>query len=284
MDTIVSPEGYGQNPYITTTKPIVVVTAPGPGSGKLATCLNQLYHEHRLGKSAGYSKFETFPVWNVPLKHPLNIAYEAATADLKDVNMMDYFHYEAYGIAAVNYNRDLEMFPVVRRIIEKITNKESVYKSPTDMGVNRIGFGIVDDEVVREASLQEIIRRYFKTACEYKKGQADESTMQRIKLIMEEVGLKEEDRVVVAPAREYARKNMKKLSNNDISSATALAMDDGTIITGKSSDIMVSCAAATLNAIKYLAGIADEIPLISLNVLETIVNLKRMISIPNTVP
>lgn len=275
VDTIVSPEGYGQNPYITTTKPIVVVTAPGPGSGKLATCLNQLYHEYRLGKSAGYSKFETFPVWNVPLKHPLNIAYEAATADLKDVNMMDYFHYEAYGVAAVNYNRDLEMFPVVRRIIEKITNKESVYKSPTDMGVNRIGYGIVDDDVVREASLQEIIRRYFKTACEYKKGQADEATMQRIQLIMEEVGLKQEDRSVVAPAREYAKKNMKKLSNNDISSATALALEDGTIITGKSSDIMVSCAAAILNAIKHLAGIADEIMLISPNVLETIISLKK---------
>lgn len=162
VDTIVSSEGYGRNPYITTTKPIVVVTAPGPGSGKLATCLNQLYHEHRLGKSAGYSKFETFPVWNIPLKHPLNVAYEAATVDLKDVNMIDSFHLDAYGEMAVNYNRDLEMFPVIRRIIERITNETSVYKSPTDMGVNRIGFGIIDDDVVQEASRQEIIRRYFK--------------------------------------------------------------------------------------------------------------------------
>lgn len=275
VDSIVSPEGYGQNPYITTTKPIVVVTAPGGGSGKLATCLNQLYHEHRLGKSAGYSKFETFPVWNVPLKHPLNIAYEAATADLKDVNMMDYFHYDAYGVASVNYNRDIEMFPVVRRIIERITGEEAVYKSPTDMGVNRIGYGIIDDEVVREASLQEIIRRYFKIACDYKKGQADAETMQRIQLIMEEMGLKQEDRVCVAPARAYASKHKAKLSNNDIISATALAMEDGTIITGKSSDIMVSCASAILNAIKYLAGIEDEILLISPEVLETIINLKK---------
>lgn len=169
METIVSDEGYGANPYIETAKPIVVVTAPGPGSGKLATCLGQLYHEQKRGIEAWYSKFETFPVWNVPLKHPLNIAYEAATADLKDVNMIDSFHFEAYGEMAVNYNRDMEMFPVIKRIIEKITGRESPYRSPTDMGVNRIGFGIVDDEVVREASCQEIIRRYFKTACEYKK-------------------------------------------------------------------------------------------------------------------
>ena len=170
VDTIVSEEGYGRNPYIETKKPIVVVTAPGPGSGKLATCLSQLYHEDRRGKVAGYSKFETFPVWNVPLKHPLNIAYEAATVDLKDVNMIDPFHLEAYGQTAVNYNRDIEAFPVLKRIIEKITGKESIYKSPTDMGVNRVGFGIVDDEVVKEASNQEIIRRCLKSACEYKKG------------------------------------------------------------------------------------------------------------------
>ena len=181
VDTIVSNEGYGRNPYITTTKPIVVVTAPGPGSGKLATCLNQLYHDHRLCKSAGYSKFETFPVWNIPLKHPLNVAYEAATVDLKDVNMIDSFHLDTYGEMAVNYNRDLEMFPVIRRIIERITNEPSVYKSPTDMGVNRIGFGIIDDEVVQEASRQEIIRRYFKTSCEYKKGLINEDAMQRNK-------------------------------------------------------------------------------------------------------
>lgn len=275
VETIVSKEGYGQNPYITTTKPIVVVTAPGPGSGKLATCLNQLYHEHRLGKSAGYSKFETFPVWSLPLKHPVNIAYEAATADLRDVNMIDNFHYDAYSVVAVNYNRDLEMFPVVRRIIEKITNKESVYKSPTDMGVNRISNGIIDDDVIKEASLQEVIRRYFKISCEYKKGQADAETIQHIKLIMEEVGLKQEDRHVVSPAREYAKKHQGKLKNNDILSATAFELEDGTIISGRSSDIMVSCAAALLNAMKHLANIADEILLISPNILETIINLKK---------
>ena len=168
VEKIVSENGFGKNEYIETSKPIVVVTAPGPGSGKLATCLNQLYHESQKGQSAGYSKFETFPVWNVPLKHPLNIAYEAATVDLKDVNMIDSFHYDAYGKVAVNYNRDVETFPVIKRIIEKITGKESIYQSPTDMGVNRVGFGIVDDEVVQEASRQEIIRRYFQTECDFK--------------------------------------------------------------------------------------------------------------------
>ena len=200
VDTIVSDEGYGANSYIETTKPIVVVTAPGPGSGKLATCLSQLYHEYKRGVVAGYSKFETFPVWNVPLKHPLNIAYEAATVDLKDVNMIDSFHLDAYGKMAVNYNRDIEMFPVIRRIIEKITGK-AIYQSPTDMGVNRLGFGIVDDEVVKEASRQEILRRYFKISCEHKKGGADLETLQRIKLLMDEVGIKESDRRVVGPAR-----------------------------------------------------------------------------------
>ncbi len=169
VEKIVSEDGFGKNEYIETTKPIVVVTAPGPGSGKLATCLNQLYHESQKGHAAGYSKFETFPVWNVPLKHPLNIAYEAATVDLKDVNMIDSFHFDAYNKVAVNYNRDVETFPVIKRIIEKITGKESVYQSPTDMGVNRVGFGIVDDTVVQEASKQEIIRRYFQTECDFKK-------------------------------------------------------------------------------------------------------------------
>jgi len=275
IDNIVSDEGYGINPYIKTSKPIVVVTAPGPGSGKLATCLNQLYHEYQSGNSAGYSKFETFPVWNIPLKHPLNVAYEAATVDLKDVNMMDYFHFETYGTAAVNYNRDLEMFPVVKRIIEKITHKESVYQSPTDMGVNRIATGIIDDDIIIEASKQEIIRRYFKTACEFKKGQVNEDIIQHMQLIMEEVGLKQEDRAVVVAAREYAFKNKRKLSNNDISSATAFELEDGIILTGKSSEIMVSGAAALLNAVKYLANISDEILLISPNVLETIINLKK---------
>ena len=272
VDTIVSEEGYGKNPYIETSKPIVVVTAPGPGSGKLATCLSQLYHENKRGNVAGYSKFETFPVWNVPLKHPLNIAYEAATVDLKDVNMIDYFHLEAYGETAVNYNRDLETFPVLKRIIEKITGKESIYKSPTDMGVNRVGFGIVDDEVVKEASKQEIIRRYFKTGCEYKKGYVDKDTFEHSKLIMDQVNLKEEDRKVVLPARERAAR--LKEENSSICTAVAIELNDGTILTGKGSELLDASAAALLNSIKYLANIADDMHLISPVILEPILDLK----------
>lgn len=274
VDTIVSDEGYGKNPYIETTKPIVVVTAPGPGSGKLATCLSQLYHEYKLGRVAGYSKFETFPVWNVPLKHPLNIAYEAATADLKDVNMIDSFHFDAYNKVSVNYNRDIEMFPVLKRIIEKITGKESVYKSPTDMGVNRVGFGIIDDEVVQEASRQEIIRRYFKTSCEYKKGYVDIETFHRVKLIMEELNLKQEDRKVVMPARERSSKLKEISDNNEVCPAVAIELTDGTILTGKSSNLMNATAAVILNSVKHFANISDEIHLISPVILEPIINLK----------
>ena len=274
VDTIVSEEGYGQNPYIETSKPIVVVTAPGPGSGKLATCLSQLYHENKRGNVAGYSKFETFPVWNVPLKHPLNIAYEAATVDLKDVNMIDYFHLEAYGETAVNYNRDLETFPVLKRIIEKITGKESVYKSPTDMGVNRVGFGIVDDEVVKEASRQEIIRRYFKTGCEYKKGEVNKSSYDTMSLIMEKSNLKPEDRKVVVPAREYSEKLKSMIESDELCTVVALELNDGTIITGRSSELMCASAAAILNAVKVLANIPDDMLLISPVILEPIVKLK----------
>lgn len=273
VDTIVSDEGYGKNPYIETTKPLVVVTAPGPGSGKLATCLSQLYHEYRLGRVAGYSKFETFPVWNVPLKHPLNIAYEAATADLKDVNMIDSFHFDAYNKVSVNYNRDIEMFPVLKRILEKITGKESVYKSPTDMGVNRVGYGIIDDEVVQEASRQEIIRRYFKTSVEYKKGYVDIDTFNRVKFIMEELNLKQEDRKVVLPARERSAKLKEACDNNEVCPAVAIELADGTIITGKGSDTMNATAAAILNAVKHFANISDEIHLISPVILEPIINL-----------
>jgi uncharacterized protein (UPF0371 family) len=274
VDVIVSDEGYGSNPYIETTKPIVVVTAPGPGSGKLGTCLSQLYHEYKRGNAAGYSKFETFPVWNVPLKHPLNIAYEAATVDLKDVNMIDSFHFDAYNEVSVNYNRDIETFPVLRRIIEKITGKESVYKSPTDMGVNRVGFGIVDDEVIKEASRQEIIRRYFKTGCEYKKGYVDKETFQISRLIMDELNLKQEDRKVVMPARERSAE-LKKVSNkNEVCPVVAMELHDGTILTGKSSVTMDATAAVLLNSIKYLANISDEIHLISPVILEPIIGLK----------
>lgn len=272
VDVIVSDEGYGQNPYVETTKPIVVVTAPGPGSGKLATCLSQLYHEYKRGNAAGYSKFETFPVWNVPLKHPLNIAYEAATVDLQDVNMIDPFHLEKYGETAVNYNRDVEAFPLLKRIIEKITGKESIYQSPTDMGVNRVGFGIVDDEVVKEASKQEIIRRYFKTGCEYKKGYVDYETWKRTRVIMDSLELKEEDRKVVG----VARKKLEEIKAKQTEPASAIAFElpDGTMITGKASPLMDAASAAILNAVKYFAGINDEILLISPVVLEPILNLK----------
>lgn len=272
VDVIVSDEGYGQNPYVETTKPIVVVTAPGPGSGKLATCLSQLYHEYKRGNAAGYSKFETFPVWNVPLKHPLNIAYEAATVDLQDVNMIDPFHLEKYRETAVNYNRDVEAFPLLKRIIEKITGKESIYQSPTDMGVNRVGFGIVDDEIIKEASKQEIIRRYFKTGCEYKKGYVDYETFKRTRIIMDALDLKEEDRKVVG----VARKKLEDIKSKQTEPASAIAFEllDGTMITGKASPLMDAASAAILNAVKYFAGINDEILLISPVVLEPILNLK----------
>lgn len=274
VDAIVSDSGYGANEYIETTKPIVVVTAPGPGSGKLATCLSQLYHEHKRNRKAGYAKFETFPVWNIPLKHPLNVAYEAATADLKDFNMLDSFHLDAHGITAVNYNRDMEMFPVIKRIIERITGTESIYQSPTDMGVNCIAAGIIDDAVVQEASRQEIIRRYFKTACDYKLGTVDEDTWQRMRFIMEGQGLKPEDRQVVAPTRAYLEQVRQRLGKTDGVSATGIQLDDGTIITGRNSELMTASAAAILNAVKYLANIPDEMHLLPPIIIEPILDLK----------
>ena len=278
VNVIVSEEGYGQNSYIETTKPIVVVTGPGPGSGKLATCLSQLYHEAKRGNIAGYSKFETFPVWNVPLKHPLNVAYESATVDLKDVNMIDSFHMEAYNEVTVNYNRDIEAFPLLKRIIEKITNQPSIYRSPTDMGVNRVGYGIIDDEVVRQASLQEIIRRYFKTACDYKKGQVDYETFERARLLMEEMNLKPEDRRVTVYAHKAAeelRKRHQDMSEDINYRAMALELDNGQIITGKHSKLMSAGAALLMNALKTLAGVPDEMHLISPVILEPILKLKR---------
>lgn len=274
VDKIVSDEGYGANPYIVATKPIVAVTGPGPGSGKLATCLSQLYHENKMGKKAAYSKFETFPVWNVPLKHPLNAAYEAATIDLNDVNMIDSYHLEAHGVMAVNYNRDLEVFPVIKRIIERITGEESIYQSPTDMGVNRVGFSIIDDEVVREASLQEIIRRYLISKCEYKTGKISEESLKKSKLLMDDYNLKEEDRVVVGPARE---KSAEINADNDTEqqiAVMAIELPDGKIVTGKNSNVMDAASACILNAIKELAGLADELHLISPVVLEPIQYLK----------
>jgi uncharacterized protein (UPF0371 family) len=273
VETIVSEDGYGANPYIEVTKPLAVVTGPGGGSGKLATCLSQLYHEYKRGKKVRYAKFETFPIWNLPLKHPVNIAYEAATADLRDVNMIDSFHLEAYGTMAVNYNRDLEVFPVVKRIIEKITG-ESEYQSPTDMGVNRVGFCITDDESVREASIQEIIRRFMIAKCDYKKGRIPEEALERSELLMKEVGAKEEDRPVVIPAREYAeykRRCDKKYVNVVV---MALEMPDGSIVTGRSSRRMVASAAAVLNAVKKMAGIDDDRYVIAPNVFGDIQDLK----------
>lgn len=277
VDTIVSDEGYGANPYIEVTKPLVVVTGPGGGSGKLATSLSQLYHEHKRGRVARYAKFETFPIWNLPLQHPVNVAYESATADLKDVNMIDSFHLEAYGETAVNYNRDLEVFPVVRRIIEKITGAEAEYKSPTDMGVNRAGFGITDDEVCREAACQEIIRRYLIAECDYKKGKIGEDVLERTKLLMDDMGLCEDNRAVVKAAREYAK--AKKAQNEKYKNtvAFALELEDGRFVTGRSSRRMVAAAAAMLNGVKLLCGIDDGINLISPEVLKSIQEMKTSI-------
>ncbi|MDD6042918.1 MAG: DUF1846 domain-containing protein [Eubacteriaceae bacterium] len=273
VDTIVSDEGYGANPYIEVTKPIVVVTGPGGGSGKLATSLSQLYHDFKRGTKARYAKFETFPIWNLPLKHPVNIAYEAATADLRDVNMIDSFHLEAYGQSTVNYNRDMDVFPVVKRIIEKITG-EAEYKSPTDMGVNRVGFQIIDDEVCREASYQEIIRRYLIAECDYKKGLISEQSLERAQLLMKEVGKEVSDRKVVKPARDYAEKKRAESDRYVNVVVMAIELPDGTIITGRSSRRMAASAAAVLNAIKYLAGLPDDVLLISPLVLESTQGLK----------
>jgi uncharacterized protein (UPF0371 family) len=277
VDTIVSDEGYGVNPYIEVTKPLVVVNGPGPGSGKLATCLSQLYHEYKHGRKVRYAKFETFPIWNLPLKHPVNMAYEAATIDLKDVNMIDFFHLEAHGQTAVNYNRDMEIFPVVKRIIERITGRESEYQSPTDMGVNRVGFSITDDEICREAACQEIIRRYLIALCDYKKGIIDEDAVARSKLLMDELNLKITDREVVLPAREYAEYKRSLDSKYENVVVMALQLPDGRIITGRSSRRMVAAAAAVLNAIKALSRLSDDIHLISPAVLETIQHLKTNI-------
>lgn len=274
VDAIVSETGYGANAFIKTTRPIVVVTGPGPGSGKLATVLNQLYHEKKQGKKAGYAKFETFPVWNVPLNHPLNVAYEAATADLKDLNMLDSFHLEAYSETAVNYNRDMEMFPVIKRIIERITGEECMYRSPTDMGVNRISSGIIDDEVVRKASEQEIIRRYFRAACDYKMGICSTDVFNRMKFIMDKVSLTPEQREIVTPTRQYLERVKERLGKTDGVSAVGIQLQDGTIITGRNSELMTAPASAILNAIKHIAGLPDELHLLPPIIIEPILQLK----------
>ena len=262
---IVSDQGFGRNEYIETTRSLVVVTAPGPGSGKMATCLSQLYHEHQRGVKAGYAKFETFPIWNLPLKHPVNLAYEAATADLNDVNMIDPFHLEAYNEQTVNYNRDIEIFPVLRALFERIYG-ECPYKSPTDMGVNMAGKSIIDDEVCREASCQEIIRRYYRTACAVKQGNAGEAELQKLDLLMQTLKLSLTDRTTVAPALAEAQRTGEP--------AIAIELNDGRIITGKTSSLLGACSACLLNSLKTLAGIPDEVKLISPTVIEPICHLK----------
>ena len=262
---IVSDEGFGKNDYIETTRPIVVITAPGPGSGKMATCLSQLYQEHCRGIRAGYAKYETFPVWNLPLKHPVNLAYEAATVDLDDVNMIDPFHLEAYGETTVNYNRDIEIFPVLEAMFRKIYG-HCPYKSPTDMGVNMAGYAIVNDEICREASRQEIIRRYFSTACSVKRGVAAPAQLHKMEVLMQSLGLEPEMRPAVPAARAVAQRTGEP--------AMAIELSDGTVITGKTSALMGASCAAMLNALKHLAGIADQVDLISPTVLAPIQHLK----------
>ncbi len=262
---IVSDEGYGRNDYIETSRSLVVVTAPGPGSGKMATCLSQLYHEFKRGVKAGYAKYETFPIWNIPLKHPVNLAYEAATADLNDVNMIDPFHLEAYGEQTVNYNRDVEIFPVLNAIFEKIMGS-SPYKSPTDMGVNMAGNAIIDDEAVKDASKQEIIRRYYDALCRRRQGSASDEEVMKIELLMKQAGVSPEDRPVIGSA----------LLKAEMTGAPAAAMElpDGKIVTGRTTDLLGASAALLLNALKALAEIPDEVKLISPEVIDPIQNLK----------
>ncbi len=262
---IVSDEGYGKNEYIETKRELVVITAPGPGSGKMATCLSQLYHENKRGVKAGYAKFETFPIWNLPLDHPVNIAYEAATADLNDVNLIDPFHLQAYGETTVNYNRDIEIFPVLNAMFENIFG-ESPYKSPTDMGVNMAGNCIVDDEAVRRAAKQEIIRRYYVGLCERREGKVDQNVVYKLELLMRQAKLTKDDRPVVAEALKKAKQTGAP--------AAAIELSDGRIVTGKTSELLGCCSAMLLNALKAYAGIPDAVHLISPQVIAPIQQLK----------
>ena len=262
---IVSDDGYGKNDYIETSRPLVVVTAPGPGSGKMAVCLSQLYHEHKRGISAGYAKFETFPIWNIPLKHPVNLAYEAATADLNDINMIDPFHLEAYGKTTINYNRDVEIFPVLNAMFQRIYG-ESPYKSPTDMGVNMAGNCICDDKACQEASRQEIIRRYYASRRRLLLGACSEEETYKLEMLMNQAGITVHDRLVVDAALNEAERAGAP--------AAALELPDGSIVTGKTSDLLGACSALLLNALKELAGIGHEVKIISPEAIEPIQNLK----------
>ena len=267
-DKIVSEEGFGKNDFIETTRSLIVVTAPGPGSGKMATCLSQLYHENRRGLCAGYAKYETFPIWNLALKHPVNLAYEAATADLNDVNMIDPFHFNAYNIVATNYNRDVEVFPILEALFNKIYG-ESPYKSPTDMGVNMVGFCIEDEEKVKEACSAEIIRRYFEAKLNLLMGKGTDKEVEQIKLIMKQIGASILDRKVIEVA--LAKEAKEKVP------VLAIEMKDGNIITGKQTDLLTATSAALLNSVKYLAGIKDKLRLISPTVIEPLQKLKKSV-------
>ena len=266
VDTIVSDEGYGKNPYISTSRPLVIVTAPGPSSGKLATCLSQLYHDYKNGIKAGYAKFETFPVWNLPLKHPVNIAYEAATADLNDINQIDPYHFNEYGVLTVNYNRDIEVFPVLRNILKKITG-ENIYKSPTDMGVNMIASAITDEKIVEEASKREVVRRYFRAECDYKKGQINFETLERTRYLLSELNIKEDYLDVVPKA-----KQMSKASGLP---CVALNLKNGQTAYGKNKTVLSACGAVVLNALRNLANLDDEFDIISDDILLPIINLRK---------
>ena len=266
VSKIVSEEGFGKNEFIETERPLVVITAPGPGSGKMATCLSQLYHENQRGNKAGYAKFETFPIWNLPLKHPVNLAYEAATADLNDVNMIDPYHLDAYGVTTVNYNRDVEIFPVLNAIFQKIEG-ESPYKSPTDMGVNMAGYAICDDEATREASKQEIVRRYFNAMCDLKMGRGKQEAVDKIVSLMNQAGVSVEDRKVIKAA-------MDRSAETENQPAVAIELPDGRIVTGKTSNLLGSSSAALLNAAKHLAGLPDDLLMIAPSIIEPIQELK----------
>ena len=265
LQKVISDEGYGKNEYIETQRSLIVVTAPGPGSGKMAVCLSQLYHDNLKGIKAGYAKFETFPIWNLPLNHPVNLAYEAATADLNDVNMLDPFHLEAYGETTVNYNRDVEIFPVVRAMFEKIYGS-SPYKSPTDMGVNMVGHCITDDGACRDASKNEIIRRYFTAECEKRKGHNADVTISKLKLLMTQLGIGPEDRAFAQAARDKKEETGQP--------AASLLLPDGRVVVGKTSNLLGASSALLLNALKALAGIDKEIDLISREVIEPVQELK----------
>ncbi len=277
VDAIVSDQGFGRNDYVQTKNPIVVVTAPGPNSGKLSTCLSQLFHEHKRGINAGYAKFETFPIWNLPLKHPVNVAYEAATADIQDFNLIDPFHLEKYNQSTVNYNRDVESFPILKLMLNRIFTKDfPTYNSPTDMGVNRAGFGIVDDAVVQEAAKQELIRRYFRYNSEYVLGIEKKETVDRVVSLMEEMGVKVTDRLVVEVARKTADQAEKLNKGHDgIFCGAAMQLDNGQIITGKNSKLMHAASSLVMNALKELAHIPDEILLLSPHVISQIAKLKK---------